>query len=147
MTLQRTWWCVAALALAACAAGGGTRDDPAKAEPAVPPATYTGTRWVAVLEEPPDPRSTPRIEFTREGNMAGYTGCNMFSGDWSMDGATVVIGKMAMTKRLCLGPVRDIEKRFTAAVHPGSRGARKGNKLVFTSPDGDRLEFEEAAAG
>jgi heat shock protein HslJ len=40
--------------------------------------------------------------------MSGYTGCNMFSGDWSMDGATVRIGKMAMTKRLCAGPPRSV---------------------------------------
>lgn len=147
MKLRWTWLCAAALALAACSSGGAPKADVAEAQPSVPPATFIGTRWVAVLPEPVDPRSTPRIEFIGEGRMAGYTGCNMFSGDWSMQGASVVVGKMAMTKRACLGPMRDVEKRFVAAMREGSRGTRKGGKLVFVAPEGERFEFEEAAAG
>jgi heat shock protein HslJ len=136
--------CAAALLLAACASGHAP--DPAPAAP-VPPVTFTGTRWLGVVEEPADPRSTPRIEFTAQDRMSGYTGCNIFSGDWSMEGATVRIGKMAMSKRLCLGPAREIEKRFVAAMREGSRGTRTGDKLVFVAPDGERFEFREAAAG
>ena len=112
----------------------------------MPPATLTGTRWTGVVEEPADPRTTPRLEFIGDGRLSGYTGCNMFSGDWSMDGAAVRVGKMAMTKRLCMGPPRDIEKRFVAAMREGSRGTRTGDKLVFVAPDGERFEFREAAA-
>jgi heat shock protein HslJ len=148
MALRRAAWCAAALALGACASPGTPTADGAPAPAAaVPPVTFTGTRWMGVVDEPPDPRSTPRIEFIGEGRMSGYTGCNMFSGDWSMQGATVVIGKMAMTKRLCMGPPRDVEKRFVAALHEGSRGTRTGDKLVFVAPDGERFEFREAGAG
>jgi heat shock protein HslJ len=136
--------CVAALLLAACASAQAP--DPAPAA-AAPPATFTGTRWVGVVEEPADPRSTPRLEFVGEGRMSGYTGCNMFSGDWSMDGATVRFGRMAMTKRLCLSPTREVEKRFVAALRDGSRGTRAGDKLVIEAPDGARFELREAGAG
>ena len=140
--------CAAALALAACASAGAPPPGDAKAEQAaVPPATYTGTHWVGVVEEPADPRTTPRLEFIGDGRMSGYTGRNMFSGDWSMQGATVVLGRMAMTKRLCMGPPRDVEKRFVAAMHEGSRGTRSGDTLTFVSPGGDRFAFRAAAAG
>jgi heat shock protein HslJ len=144
--MHRAWLCAGALGLAACALSRAPGGAAATAPEAVPPATFTGTRWVGVVEEPADPRTSPRLEFIGEGRMSGYTGCNMFSGDWSMDGATVRIGKMAMTKRLCLGPPRDIEKRFVAALREGSRGTRSGAKLVIVAPDGERFEFREAAA-
>src|SRR5262249_11128418 len=89
----------------------------------------------------------PRLEFIGEGRMSGYTGCNMFSGDWSMQGATVVVGRMAMTKRLCMGPVRDVEKRFIAAMQEGSRGTRTGHKLASVAPGDERFESRAADAG
>jgi heat shock protein HslJ len=147
MRMRHAVVCAAALVLTACASARSPATDPAGAAPAPPPATFTGTRWVGVVEEPADPRTTPRLEFIGAGRMSGYTGCNVFSGDWSMQGATVVIGKMAMTKRLCLGPPREVEKRFVAALRPGSRGTRTGGRLVFVAPDGDRFELREADAG
>lgn len=144
--LHRVACCAGALALAACASAV-PKGEAAPAAAAVPPSTLTGTRWVGVVEEPADPRSTPRIEFIGEGRMSGYTGCNMLSGDWSMQGATVVIGKTAMTKRLCMGPPRDVEKRFVAALREGSRGTREGDRLVFVAPDGARFEMRQADAG
>ncbi len=146
MTMRRAT-CAAALVLAACTTARPPAADPVAAAPSAPPATFTGTRWVGVVEEPADPRSTPRLEFIGEGRMSGYTGCNMFSGDWSMQGAAVVIGRMAMTKRLCLGPPREVEKRFVAALHEGSRGTRSGDRLVFVAPGGERFELTEAGAG
>jgi len=147
MTLRHARVCAAALLLAACASARSPAGDPVVPAPSVPPATFTGTHWVGVVEEPADPRTTPRLEFIGEGRMSGYTGCNIFSGDWSMQGATLVIGRMAMTKRLCRGPAHDIEKRFVAALREGSRGTRTGDKLVLVAPDGERFELTEAGAG
>ena len=147
MTMGRALACAAALVLAACATARAPAGDAAPAAAAVPPKTLTGTRWAGVMEEPADPHVTPRIEFIGEGRMSGFTGCNMFSGNWSMEGAAVRVGKAAVTKKLCFGPAHDIEKRFLAAMQEGSHGTRSGNKLVFVAPAGDRFEFEPAADG
>jgi len=109
------------------------------------PASLAGTRWVGVVSGA-DPRTLPRLEFVREGRVAGYTGCNMLSGAWKMEEGEVRIGPLVTTKRLCLGPEGEVEKRFLAALRDGGHGRREGDRLVFTGPQGARFEFEPAAA-
>jgi heat shock protein HslJ len=133
---------LAAFALAACAGS----PQPVAAAAAPPAASRAGTRWVGAMPAESDPRTIPRLEFVGEGRLSGYTGCNMLSGAWTMDGAEVRIGALAMTKRLCLGPERETERRLLAALRDGSRGRREGGRLVFTGPGGERFEFAEAAA-
>lgn len=131
------WSC--ALALGACA--GAPPSSAANA-----PASLAGTRWVGVVGGGADPRTLPRLEFVREGRLAGYTGCNMLSGEWKMEGDEVRVGPLVMTKRLCLGPEGEVEKRFLAALRDGGHGRREDGRLVFTGPRGARFEFEPAAA-
>jgi heat shock protein HslJ len=109
--------------------------------------TLAGTRWVGVTAgKAADPRTVPRLEFVGGGRLTGFTGCNLLSGTWKMDGAQVRIGMLATTKRFCAGPEGETEKRFLAAVSEGRGGKREANRLVFTGPGGERFEFEEAAA-
>jgi heat shock protein HslJ len=141
-----------ALGLGACAAAPG---DPSSAPPApraaaTAPSAATGslvgTRWTGVVEGA-DPRTLPRLEFATEGRVVGFTGCNMLSGAWSAAGGEVKFGPMVTTKRGCMGPEGDIERRVLAVLGENTRVTRQGNKLVLTSPDGARFEFVEAAAG
>lgn len=137
------WTC--AVGLGACAAmpsdpGGGN------APPAAATAALAGSRWIGVVAGESDPRILPRLEFVREGRLSGFTGCNMFSGVWKLEGASVRVGTLSMTKRLCLGPAGEVEKRLLAALGEGARGRREGERLVFTGAGGARFEFKEAAA-
>lgn len=143
MKLSWAFASVCTFALAACA------DAPGVERPAASPAvtkTLVGTRWVGVVENGADPHARPRLEFVSEGRVSGYTGCNLFSGAWKMEGGDVRVGWLAMTKRMCVGDGGEIEKRFLAATGPGSRGRREGDRLVFTGPKGERFELEPAAA-
>ena len=82
-----------ALAASACAA-------PAlEAQPA--PPSLEGTRWVMPGPKS-DAESLPRLEFTREGRVNGFTGCNRLSGSYRLeeDRLNVVA---ATTKRACVG--------------------------------------------
>jgi len=137
---------VALLLAASCGTtakeGGGT---PRAAAAAVPVTQLAGTRWTGVVEGKPDPRTLPRLEFT-DSRIAGFTGCNMLSGAWHQENGEVHVGPLAMTKRYCVGPEGDVEKRFLQAVSQESRVTREGGRLIFTSPSGARFEFEEAAA-
>ena len=122
-----------ALGLAACA---GT------IEP-VAPASLVGTRWVGIADGA-DPRSLPRLEFVREGRLAGYTGCNMMSGTWQLEAGEIRLGPIVATKRMCVGPEGEVERRFLAST--GGRVLREGGKLVFSGPGGVRFEFTRAKA-
>jgi heat shock protein HslJ len=127
------------LGLAACAGA-----PPAATAP--PGASLAGTRWIGAMPAESDPRTIPRLEFVGEGRLSGYTGCNMLSGVWTMEGGDVRIGALVTTKRLCLGPERETERRLLGALRDGARGRREGGRLVFTGPGGERFEFAEAAA-
>lgn len=140
------WVCV--LGLSACAAapgdsGGPVRPASAAAQGASTPG-YAGTRWVGVVEAGIDPAAAPRLEFLDGGRVAGFTGCNMLSGAWRMEGAEVRFGSIATTKRMCLGPAGEIEKRLVAALGAEASVRREGAKLVLTGPAGARFEFTQA---
>jgi heat shock protein HslJ len=142
LRIDRALLGICAVALAACA------DAP---PPAAPPAmksasSLTGTRWMGVVAPDADHHTIPRLEFVAAGRLSGYTGCNMLSGAWTMDGAEVRVASLVMTKRMCVGPEGETEKRFLAAMRAGARGRREGDRLVFTGPRGERFEFVEAAA-
>ena len=146
------WMC--ALGLGACAVAPEER---ASAPPAPEPraaaspravastTSLVGTRWTGVVEGA-DPRMLPRLEFATQGRVVGFTGCNMLSGAWSVVGGEVKLGPMATTKRGCVGPEGDIERRVLAVLGENSRVTRQGDKLILTGPDGARFEFVEAAA-
>jgi len=129
---------------------GGTlkfRSDPpawvgAAATAAVSAAPLTGTRWKGVVDAGVEASAVPWLEFS-DGRVAGYTGCNMLNGTWSMEGSAVRIGPLATTKRGCTGVADDIERRVVATVNPNARVVRDGSRLVITAPGGDRFEFTE----
>jgi heat shock protein HslJ len=127
-----------ALGIASCATppGAGRADA----------APLAGTRWVGVVEGASDAQSLPRLEFEAGGRLSGYTGCNMMSGSWKEEGGEARFGPIMATKRFCVGSGGETEKRLMAALAPGARGVREGNKLVLIAPGGARFEFSPAAA-
>lgn len=140
------WFC--ALGMAACAASsdsGGTRERP-RAAAAAPanPSSMVGTRWKGAPDMATDERHLPVLEFVVEGRLSGFTGCNILHGAWKNEGGQVRIGPLVTTKRGCAGPEGDIERRVLAVLTEKARVTREGGRLVFTAPDGQRLEFVEA---
>ena len=129
-----------ALGLAACAA---TVEPVAPATGASAPPSLVGTRWVGVAEGA-DPRSLPRLEFVRDGRLTGYTGCNLMSGTWRLEAGEIRLGPIVATKRMCIGPEGEVERRFVAST--GGRVQREAGRLVLSGPGGARFEFTPAAA-
>jgi heat shock protein HslJ len=145
ITRALLWMCAAGMS--ACAASSTPDGSSAGAAPmpaAAPPATLAGTRWMGVIDASLDKRSAPWLEFIREGRLSGFTGCNMLSGGWRMEGGQIRVGPLVTTKRGCLGPEGDIERRVLAAVNEQSRVTRDGARLVFLGSSGGRFEFVEA---
>ncbi|MDQ3027977.1 MAG: META domain-containing protein [Pseudomonadota bacterium] len=138
--IGRTVSCaLGALGLTACAATVA----PGPAVNTAAPASLVGTRWVGVAEGA-DPRTLPRLEFVREGRVTGYTGCNMMSGTYQVEAGEIRMGPIVATKRMCMGPEGEVERRFLAAT--GGRVLREGGKLVFSGPGAARFEFTPAQA-
>jgi heat shock protein HslJ len=127
---------LSALGLAACAAA------PAGPGPAAAPSLL-GTRWVGVVDAS-DRRHLPRLEFT-QGRVSGFTGCNMMSGTWSVEGGVVRLGPLMATKRFCVGPEMDIEKRVLAAMGEKATITQADGRLVFAT-DAGKFEFRPATA-
>ena len=144
--LRRSLISMCLFGLAACAAApGGAGSGSAGAAP--PPGSgvsLAGTRWVAQAAAGADSSSTARLEFVSGGRMTGFTGCNMLSGTWRMEGGEVRFGGIATTKRMCLGPEGEVEKRLLAVLGDNSRVRREGSRLVLSAPGGARFEFAEA---
>jgi heat shock protein HslJ len=55
------------------------------------------------------------------------------------------VGRIVATKRMCLGPEGDIEKRLMAALTEKGKLVREGDKLVAIGPGGERFEFMPAS--
>src|SRR4051812_12049535 len=107
---MRTWVSCFALGLAACAAVPSTPSSAAAADPAL-----GGTRWVGMVDKDVPRGGVPRLEFLREGKLTGFTGCNLLSGTWSVEAGTLRFGPVVTTKRACMGPEAEVEKRVLAA--------------------------------
>ena len=132
MSRTMAWLCVMGLAACAAAPAGG--------------GSLAGTSWVGADKELAslDASSSPRLEFVGEGRVSGYTGCNMLSATWRMEGAVLRFDMVSTTKRGCLGPAGDVEKRVLAALNSGTRGRREGGRLILEGTGGARFEFVEA---
>lgn len=124
-----------ALLASACATG------PARSS--MNEAAIVGKRWVAEASGL-EAEQRPRLEFQVGGRVAGYTGCNSVSGSWRIEAGELRLGALATTKRACLGPGGDFEKRFLAAVNERSRLTLEGARLVAHGAGGERLPFIEA---
>jgi heat shock protein HslJ len=135
------------LALSAVLAGCAAASPPAAVRlekaAAMPVTSLANTRWTGVVDGTPDPRTLPRLEFMQD-RVAGFTGCNMLSGAWRMEGGTIRVGPLVTTKRACAGPENEIERRVSAAL--AGTVTREGDRLVFTGAGGERFEFMPAAA-
>ena len=126
---------LAALVLAACAG-------PAAEVSAAPPS-LGGTRWVGQGDEKSDRASQPRLEFTREGRVIGFTGCNLLNGSYTLEGDRLDV-MAATTKRACVGPGGDAESKLLEVLGDRPRVTLGARSLVITGSKGASFELRQA---
>lgn len=69
----------------------------------------TGNNWKlsSLMGEDLDlnkfPDGLPSLSFLEGGKLAGFAGCNNFSGGFSLEGTSIKLDTGAMTKKACLG--------------------------------------------
>lgn len=107
------------------------------------PGGLTGTRWIGEGANPAD-RNAPALEFVTDDRIAGYTGCNLLSGTWRIEGGEIRMGRIAITKRMCAGPEDQVEKRVLAVLVENTHFKHEGDQIVATAPDGSHYTFLRA---
>ena len=128
---------VAAGGLSAASAQG--QDGAAVAAAVVPPKTLTGKIWVltALLGKPPVRDTEVTSEFTAGGKVSGSSGCNHYSGTYSVAGGTIRISStMASTRMACTRAVSLQEGAFLKALAGARSYGIHGGSLTLRSAGG-----------
>jgi heat shock protein HslJ len=112
---------------------------PPTAAPRAAGVALANTRWRGDVPGASE-GNTPWLEFV-DGRFSGYTGCNMVSGTWRMENGELRVGGVATTKRACIGPGGEIERRVLTTLAGQLR--MEGGRLVATAPGGEHFEFVE----
>lgn len=98
------------------------------------------TRWVAAGVEEWGAGNAPRLEFSGDGRVNGYTGCNSLGGRYAIT-ADLLEVVASTTKRACAGIGGDYERRFLEVLADKPRMVVAGPKMVLTGAKGGKLEF------
>jgi heat shock protein HslJ len=87
------------------------------------------------------------LAFTADG-VTGSSGCNRFSGPYSIDGEGVKIGPLRTTRMMCAEPadVMAQERAFLAALQGAGTVRREGNRLELRTAAG-AIAVQASAAG
>lgn len=119
---------------------------PAQAAGGSKPAGLEGAAWR--LEELPGVQPAALAQLRRRvsmrfesGRLAGFAGCNNFSGGYSLDGDQLKIGPVASTQMACAEPGSAIEQAFHQALSGTLRYTIDGDSLSATSASGATLRF------
>ncbi len=134
-------------ALLAAALVAGTPLATAAQDAAVTPE---GIEWHLASSDLDGPMSVPwtvdptlRLE---DGAASGSTGCNTFSGSYTLDGGSISFEPtMSLTRMACPAPASSVEGAYMAALPEVAAWAIDGDALRLSTVDGTVvLEFEQA---
>jgi putative lipoprotein len=110
-----------AAALVAC---GGASDGP----------TLPGTSWIVTsINRVPTTDSKPTIEFSDDGKVSGTTGCNQYTGSYTVDGDRIDFSPFASTMMACTDlALSTQESIFLETVQGATFWAIDGGNLSLT---------------
>ena len=95
---------------------------------------------------PVPPGVVPTAGF-HEGTVRGNTGCNQFTAPYSVDGDSLEIGDLAMTKMACEPPRDEVERQYVRALGQVTTWAMDGDELVLSLDERELLRYNAARTG
>ena len=114
------------------------------------PAALEGAPWQ--LRELPriqpsalDRLGRPIMVRFESGRLAGFSGCNNFTGSYALEGDRMAIGPVASTQMACPEPGSAIEQAFHAALKETWRIEVVGDELTAQTDSGETLRFVREA--
>ncbi|MCJ1678837.1 META domain-containing protein [Streptomyces sp. APSN-46.1] len=156
-----------ALVLAAAAAGCGDGSAALSAQsphtatgtvtltPPVPDAPLIATEWTvdsllsgeSAAPVPAGAAGRARFTISADGTASGNLGCNRFNAKATVEGPTLTLGPLTMTRMACLGDAGEVERALTELFGSGPLAWRiQGQALTLTAPDGKGLGAQAASA-
>ena len=78
------------------------------------------------------------MEFSADGRVAGYAGCNRYTGSFEQDGKALSFGPAAATRRMCIEPegVMEQEQQFLKALETVATARQEADRLEMRTADG-----------
>ena len=70
------------------------------------------------------------------GQVAGSSGCNVYSGSATVSGSTLKVGPLVGTKMACQGPSGDVETAYLALLGKATSFTATADALTIYDPDG-----------
>ena len=92
---------------------------------------------------PADSTRRPSIQFFVDSNrVAGSTGCNRYTGPYTVNGSSLTFGALAVTRMACLDTaISNQESVFTAALGATTSYAVSADTLTLSADTLARLRF------
>lgn len=141
----------------ACSDDGGDATGGSDSSSATTAAAATGplsgTAWVLLswgegstpIQAAPGPPAT--LELAADGRLAGSTGCNSFTGNWSADGERLTLQPGPMTEAACTDPALSTQERALLRLLPTVGEYELGDEeLRLTDAEGSLLAVYMAQA-
>ena len=97
--------------------------------------------WVLVsgIAVPLTPATASPSATFAEGRVGGSTGCNRFTGPYTLDGDSLEIGQIASTRMACIPPADRVERSYLGALGKAASWRLDGEQLVLADADGAEL--------
>ncbi len=117
----------------ACAGHSGKANGSASVEPGQ--VALTGVNWrLITLRDLSPVQSTTGIDLslnlTSQRNVSGYSGCNQFTGTYTVNGDTLRFGPLATTRVACQGSTR-LEQQYLQALAAINRYVLTSDSLTL----------------
>lgn len=115
-------------------------------------ATIEGATWrLTALPGTTLPSGSARNAVTARfegGRVSGFSGCNQFSGSYTVDRDKLAVGPLAGTMMACPEPAMGLERAFHKAFNGHMTMTVDGEGMTLTPANGEPLRFvREAAVG
>jgi heat shock protein HslJ len=112
----------------------------------IPASPLEGTTWQLTSPDSPgdhskDAKEAPVTVRFAGGRASGFSGCNRFTGGYSQDGDTLVVGPLAGTMMACPEPRMAAEKAFLGGLSGKHSVAIAGDRMTLTPASGEPLVF------
>ncbi|MEL7537441.1 MAG: META domain-containing protein [Pseudomonadota bacterium] len=117
-----------ALLTALLAACGGNSGDSSTSQ------TAAGTWTLVSIGETTVAAIQPTLTFASVNQLAGFSGCNQYSGAYRRNEASLYVSALAVTRRACAEPgAMEMEQRFIAALESAISIREDNGTLVIES--------------
>ncbi len=101
-----------------------------------------GTSWALLSVGGSAAIGDVEVEFSEEGGISGWTGCNSYAGKYSASGSSFTIEELSWTEAGC--PSHELfvqESLYTDLLVDAEEFAIDGSQLTITSSDGRTITF------